>query len=221
MVFLQAGKQSPRQNRCLLGISIALKWMAAPLGLWLVVQQWRSQGSRRAALTGLLVALPAILTWTALCLWTGEWTLQLMPPAFSRAARSAEFIPAIADFIYQADPIDNRWFMAAMIFAWIGVAMKSRSMQEAAEWGFFATYVLSPMLHAWYFVWVLPFAVKSWNGGVIALAASGITYFLVHHTLSQPGGQWTFYLVGTGPDLASVFGGAEDLLGLHFPQGGP
>jgi hypothetical protein len=34
--------------------------------------------------------------------------------------------------------------------------------------------------------------VKSRNVGAIALAASGITYFLVHHTLARPGGYWTF-----------------------------
>lgn len=186
------GNHHAVKTATLLGISIALKWMAAPLGLWLVIHQWRSRGWKPAAITATLVSLPALVSWTTLCHWTGEWTLQLMPPSFSRAARSAELIPAIADFILQAGPIDNRWFMAAMILAWIGVAMKSRTMQEAAEWGFFATYVLSPMLHAWYFVWVLPFAVKSRNRGVIALAASGIAYFLVHYTLSQPGGRWTF-----------------------------
>lgn len=184
--------QIPVKTALLLGASIALKWMAVPLGLWLVVHEWRNRGFRRATLTGGLVALPAILTWTALGLWTGEWTLQLMPSAFSRAARSAELIPAIADFICGLGQIDNRWFLVALIGAWIWVAVKSRTLLEAAEWGFLATYILSPMLHAWYFVWVLPFAVKSRNLGTIALAASGIAYFLVHHTLAQPGGHWTF-----------------------------
>lgn len=186
------GCHPPVRTALLLGASIALKWMAAPLGLWLVVHELRNRGIRRAALTGVLVALPAILTWSALCLWTGEWTLQLMPPAFSRAARSAELIPAIADFICRAGPIDNRWFLGALALAWIWVGVKSRTLMKAAEWGFLATYVLSPMLHAWYFVWVLPFAVKSRNFGAIALAASGIAYFVVHHTLAQPGGRWTF-----------------------------
>lgn len=189
---LKAGNCLPVRTTLLLGAAIALKWMAAPLGLWLVVHEWKNRGFRRAALTGALVALPAILTWTSLCLWTGEWTLQLMPPVFSRAARSAELIPAIADFIGRVGPIDNRWFLGALILAWIWVGVKSRTLLEAAEWGFFATYVLSPMLHAWYFVWALPFAVKSRNFGTIALAASGIAYFIVHYTLKQPGGRWTF-----------------------------
>lgn len=175
-----------------LGASIALKWMAAPLGLWLVIHQWKSRGFKHAILTGSLVALPAILTWSALCLWTNQWTLQLMPPAFSGAARSAEFIPAIADFVLQNGQLHNRWFMMAMVIAWICVALRSRTLLDAAQWGFLATYLLSPMLHAWYFVWALPFAVKSRNAGFIALAASGILYYLVHHTFEQSGGKWTF-----------------------------
>ncbi|MDP3849641.1 MAG: hypothetical protein Q8Q59_03995 [Luteolibacter sp.] len=175
-----------------IGASIALKWMAAPLGLWLVIHQWKTQGFKRAFLTGILVALPAFITWTALSLWTGEWTLQLMPPDFSRAARSAEFIPAITDVMFQNGRIANHWFMLAMLISWLWVGLKSRTLLEAAQWGFLATYLLSPMLHAWYFVWALPFAVKSRNAGFIALAASGIAYFLVHYTLEQPGGAWTF-----------------------------
>lgn len=176
----------------LIGAAIALKWMALPIGLWLVFDQWKRSGFKQAFQTGLLVALPAVITWSALCLWTREWTLQLMPPVFSKVARSAEFIPAIADLINHAGVIDNRWFFGGLILAWIWVAARSRSLIDAVEWSFFATYVLSPMLHAWYFVWILPFAVKSRNAGFIALAATGITYFIVLHTLSLPGGKWTF-----------------------------
>ena len=186
------GHRFPARTAVLLGASIALKWMAVPLGLWLVVHEWRARGIKPAALAGSLVALPAVLAWTTLCLWTGEWTLQLMPPVFSHAARSAELLPAIADFVFRTGHIDNRWFMGAMVLAWIWVGVKSRNFLEAAEWGFLATYLLSPMLHAWYFVWALPFAVKSRNAGFIALAGSGIIYFIVHHTLDQPGGSWTF-----------------------------
>lgn len=173
-----------------LGVSIAMKWMAAPLGLWLVIHQWKTHGLKRAAQTGACVAFPAIFAWSALSFCTGEWTLQLMPPTFSRDARSAELIPAIADFLLPSGQLHNRWFMAAMVLAWIAVALKCRTFQSAAEWGFFATFVLSPMLHAWYFIWALPFAVPSRHPGYIALAASGIFYFVVHITMEHNGGKW-------------------------------
>lgn len=202
----------PVKTALWLGASIALKWMAAPLGLWLVVHQWKTQGFKQAFLTVTLVGLPAVFTWTTLSLWTGEWSLQLMPPAFSRAARSAEFIPAIADFMFQSGRIDNRWFMLAMLVSWIWVGLKSRTLLAAAQWGFLATYLPSPMLHAWYFVWALPFAVKTKDAGFIALATSGILYFIVHHTLEQPGGTWTF----TWWERAAIW--LPFLIGFAFSQ---
>ncbi len=189
---LKPGNRPSVISAILLGAAIALKWMAVPLGIWMVAQEWRNHGFKRSLLTGSLVAMPAVFTWATLSLWTGEWTLQLMPRAFSLSVRSTELIPAITDFIFRTSDIDNRWFLGALVLAWIYVGMKSRTLLEAAEWGFLATYILSPMLHAWYFVWILPFAVKSRNPGIIALAATGITYFLVHYSVSQPGGKWTF-----------------------------
>lgn len=183
---------SPVRTAVLTGVAIALKWMALPIALWLVVDEWHRRGLKSAALISCCTALPAVLTWAGLCLWTGEWTLQLMPAAFSKVARSAELLPAVADVFRGAGPIDNHWFFGALILAWIWVAFRSRSFLDAAEWSFFATYVLSPMLHAWYFIWILPFAVKSRNWGSIALASTGITYFIVHYRFSQPGGEWTF-----------------------------
>jgi len=146
----------PVKTALLLGASIALKWMAAPLGLWLVFHTWKNRGFQRAVLIGLFIATPAVLTWAALCLWTGQWTLQLMPPGFSRVARSAEFIPAIADTIFMSGQLHNRWFLGALVLAWTVIAVKSRTFLQAAEWGFLATLILSPMIHAWYFVWRFP-----------------------------------------------------------------
>jgi alpha-1,6-mannosyltransferase len=182
----------PTRTALLLGVAIALKWMALPIGLWLVFNQLDRRGLRQAFTVSLLIAMPALLSWIVLCLTTGEWTLQLTPPAFSRSARSAELIPAVADFLRNAGSIDNRWFFGLLILTWIYIAARTRDFISAVEWSFLATYVLSPMLHAWYFIWILPFAVRSRNAGVIALAASGIAYFIVNYTLSRPGGGWTF-----------------------------
>ncbi len=182
----------PLRTAVFIGVAIALKWMALPIGLWLVFKQLNRRGWRQAFSVGLLVAMPTLLAWAVLCLTTGEWTLQLTPPAFSQSARSAELIPAIADFLGNNGSIDNCWFFGLLILTWIYCAARTRDFISAVECSFLATYLLSPMLHAWYFVWILPFAVKSRNAGVIALAASGIAYFIVNYNLSLPGGGWTF-----------------------------
>jgi alpha-1,6-mannosyltransferase len=182
----------PFRAAILIGIAIALKWMALPIALWLVIHELRQRGLRSAFIAGILVAAPVACSYIAISLWTGEWTLQLMPPLFSRTARSMEFLPIIFDYLGRVGPLDNRIYFVILLVFWAVVASRARSFLEATEWSFFATYLLSPMLHAWYLVWILPFAVKSRNLGIIALAASGIFYFIVHYNTEQPGGAWTY-----------------------------
>ncbi len=175
----------------LIGIAIGLKWVALPIGFWLLLREFRQRGLRSAFYAGLLVAAPVLLAYLALSLWTGEWTLQLMPPVFSRTARSMEFLPIIFDYLGRVGHLDNRLYFLFLVAVWVVVALRARNFLEATEWSFFATYLLSPMLHAWYLVWILPFAVKSRNPGTIALAASGVGYFMVHQNM-ELGMTWTF-----------------------------
>lgn len=174
------------------GIAIALKWMALPIGLWLVIHEWRERGLKFAFAAGGLVTVPVASSYVALSLWTGQWTLQLMPPFFSKTARSMEFLPIIIDYLGRVGHLDNRIYFVILLAAWAVVASRARSFLQATEWSFFATYLLSPMLHAWYLIWILPFAVKSRNPGSIALATTGIFYFVVHYNMEQPGGAWTY-----------------------------
>jgi hypothetical protein len=176
----------------LIGIAIGLKWMALPIGLWLVIHEWRQRGLRGALITGLLVAAPVSISFVALSLWTGQWTLQLMPPFFSRTARSMEFLPVIFDYIGRVGHLDNRVYLVMLLVAWAIIACRARTFLEGTEWSFFATYLLSPMLHAWYLVWMLPFAAKSRNPGTIVLATTGIFYFIVHYNMDHLGLGWTY-----------------------------
>lgn len=182
----------PWRASLLIGLAIGLKWMAVPIGLWLFLHGWRQRGFKSAFLSGLLVAAPVSFAYIALSLWTGEWTLQLMPPFFSRTARSMEFLPVIIDYCGRIGHLDNRIYLVLLIAVWIIVAARARSFLDAAEWSFFATYLLSPMLHAWYLIWALPFALKSKNPGIIALAATGIFYFIVHYNMDHLGLGWTY-----------------------------
>ncbi|MGL4400716.1 MAG: hypothetical protein ACRCXD_12665, partial [Luteolibacter sp.] len=110
------------QTSLLVGLAIGLKWMALPIGLWLVLQDGCRRGLKSALLNGLLVAAPVSLAYLALSLWTEEWTLQLMPPFFSRTARSMEFLPVIIDYCGRIGHLDNRLYLVLLIAAWIVVA---------------------------------------------------------------------------------------------------
>lgn len=173
----------------LAGTAVAFKWMALPLLAWMLWQSWKAVGPRRAAPLLILGALPFALGWLAISAWTGEWTTRLAPLEFARHARSAEFIPALIDAIPGVELI-NDVFVPPLLAAWAVAILRCHRFADAAEWCLFSAFVLSPMLHAWYFTWLLPFAVLTRNRGAIALNITGTLYFIMCHRISM-GEVWT------------------------------
>jgi len=173
----------------LAGAAVAFKWMALPVVAWMLWQTWKAAGLRRAAQMGMVGALPFALGWFAVCAWTGEWTTQLAPLEFARHARSADFLPAVLDAIPGVELI-NDIFVLPLLAAWAIAIVRCRRFADAAEWCLFSAYVLSPMLHAWYFAWLLPFAVLTRNRGAIALNITGALYFIMCHRIAM-GEVWT------------------------------
>ncbi len=173
-----------------MGASVAIKWIALPLVAWMVWRVLRQRGFRVAFATGLISLLPFGLAWAAVGLWTGEWTAQLIPPLFSQYARSAEFIPAVVGCLWEKSKYANQLFVLPLAIAWAAVILRARSIEAAAQWIFFLALIFTPMLHAWYFTWIIPFAVKTRNLGALLLTASGFTYFLLYHHVESPGGMW-------------------------------
>jgi hypothetical protein len=173
----------------LAGVAVALKWMALPVLAWMGGRVWEAAGARRA--TALLVpgALPFALGWAAISAWTGEWTTQLAPLEFARHARSAEFLPALLDALTGVELV-NDVFTLPLLAAWALVWWRCRVFAHAAEWCLFAAFVLSPMLHVWYFTWLLPFAAATRNRGSVALTVTGTLYFIMCHRIAL-GETWT------------------------------
>jgi alpha-1,6-mannosyltransferase len=57
----------------------------------------------------------------------------------------------------------------------------------------FLALIFSPLVHAWYFTWLVPFAVASRNLGSLLLTVSGFVYFIVYHRLNaEPDLGWMF-----------------------------
>ena len=116
---------------------------------------------------------------------------------FSEYARSAEFLPAIVGWFWDESRYENHLFILPLAIVWTIVIVRARSFEIAAQWIFFFALVLTPMLHGWYFTWIIPFAVLTRNRGIIVLAASGFTYFLLYHHVESPGGIWRLSPVET------------------------
>ncbi len=173
-----------------IGAAVAIKWLALPLVAWMLWQCLRCRGWKPALLAGFLAMLPFAVSWGAMAIWTGEWSAQLMPPQFVEYARSAEFIPAITGWFWEASQYKNHLFILPVVLAWVWVIFRARTFESAAEWIFFIALIFTPLLHAWYFTWLMPFAVKTRNLGSILLVASGFAYFLLYHHVESPGGIW-------------------------------
>jgi alpha-1,6-mannosyltransferase len=173
-----------------MGAAVAIKWIALPLVAWMVWQILRQRGCKAAFVAGCVSLLPFGAAWAAVGFWTGEWTAELLPPMFSEYARSAEFLPAIVGWFWEESKYANHLFVAPLALAWGVVIFRARSIERAAQWMFFLALIFTPMLHAWYFTWIIPFAAKTRNLGIIWLPASGFTYFLLYHHVESPGGMW-------------------------------
>lgn len=177
-----------------LGVAVALKWMALPLLAWVIWQVfqrgWERRQWRSVAQAAGLAFAPLLLSYLALSLWTKEWTLQLYPADFSRFARSAELIPGMVGWFWEQSRFHNQWFALPLAVGWSVLILRGKELAPTAEWMFFLALVLTPMLHAWYFTWMIPFAVQTRNRGTLAVSASAFVYFLLYHHIEAPGGAW-------------------------------
>lgn len=180
-----------------IGGAIAIKWIALPLLAWMLWTTLWQRGWKSALPSAFSAVLPFLVSWSAVGIWTGEWTTQLLPPMFSEYARSAEFLPAIVGWFWDESRYENHLFILPLAIVWTIVIVRARSFEIAAQWIFFFALVLTPMLHGWYFTWIIPFAVLTRNRGIIVLAASGFTYFLLYHHVESPGGIWRLSPVET------------------------
>jgi len=135
-------------------------------------------------------ALPLAVSYAALRLWTRGWTLQLRLSKFSKYARSAEFLPGRVGWFWEQSKSQNQWFLLPLAAAWIWIIFRWRNFERSAEWLFFFALVLTPMMHAWYLTWIIPFAVHTRNRGAIFVTASAFVYFLLYHRVEGPNGVW-------------------------------
>ncbi len=173
-----------------IGAGIALKWIALPLAGWILWQVFCSKKHQKLFLIFLALSLPMIGSWTLLSFWTNEWTLQIFPQHFTQYVRSVELIPAFVGYFWKESLKHNDWFLFPLALCWLVTIFRIRSYERAVEWIFFLLWIFSPMMHAWYFTWMIPFAVLTRNRGSIAISISGFFYFSIHHYFQSPGGQW-------------------------------
>lgn len=171
-----------------LGVAAGVKWITAPLLAWVVWAKLKRREFVPAVILAMIGALPVVLA-----LWWFKFDFgavgPLAPKVFVKEARTSELFPWLLERVWPATAYKNGWALAffAPVSAWI--FFTSKSLTKFAEAFLVALLVFAPSVHAWYFVWLIPFAVSSRNLGVRWLGLSGFVYFWLWETQALTG-EW-------------------------------
>jgi len=172
-----------------IGISIAIKWISLPL---LAFIGWRVLSQRqwiKLPLIGLLGTLPMVITALPFCT-TNSCPLVPMNSVFVAYGRSAELVPHLVSHLWEPSRWEN-WLFAIPLSLWVGwLVLRSRSFLTAAEGYFTGLLLLSPIVHGWYFTWLVPFAVARRNWGTRLVSLSVSVYFALPYRQSLGNVSW-------------------------------
>lgn len=169
----------------LIGLSIAIKWMSLPILAFLALRV------RRKYIP--FVLLIGILPMLATTLWfcrNGNCSLIPTNSTFVSRGRSAEFLPYLVGLVWYPSTQQNWIYAIPLGLVAIALLWYCRSFVNFVEWYFFALLILSPIVHAWYFTWLIPFAVATRNLGVRWVSLSAFVYFVLKHRQSLGNFDW-------------------------------
>ena len=158
-----------------LGLAIACKLIPVFL-----LPVWFFALRRRPAALLLSVAIPAALT-----LFYGGPIVVLKPLlAFAEVTRFNDLVWGWIEAVTIPNPFGSNWpFTLALVLAVSGIAWKFRAdWRRSALWVLGAVLLLSPTLHPWYVLWILPLAVWRGQTAWTILSLSALTALLLWET---------------------------------------
>ncbi len=98
---------------------------------------------------------------------------------FVAYGRSAEFLPHFLALLWPPS-LKANWIFGvplALYVLWLG--WQTRRFQQFAEAYWFGLLLLTPIVHFWYFTWMVPFTVPSQNWGLRWVSLSAFIYFVL------------------------------------------
>ncbi len=168
------------------GVSVAVKWISLPILGFLV---WRSQNGSEGE------SLRQLKFWQAVCIMSiGAFPMVLAALPFCQSrvcpliptssvfvayGRSAEFIPHFVAKLWQPSLQTNSIYLLPLALYVLWLTLRTTRFQQFAEWYWFGLLTLTPIVHFWYFTWIVPFAVVSQNWGVRLVSLSAFIYFVL------------------------------------------
>jgi hypothetical protein len=183
-----------RISALLVGLSVAIKWVSLPLLGFVIWQSLLRTKLRYSQLKqiGLMIlcgGLPLLLTAIAFC-QPGSCTLIPTSSVFVSHGRSAELIPYWIGLIWEPSRWENWLFAIPLGLVLIWLLWRTNRFLVFAESYFFMLLILSPIIHAWYFTWLTPFAVASRNWGIRLVSLSAFIYFVLPYRQGLGNQDW-------------------------------
>lgn len=173
----------------LIGISIAVKWVSLPiLGFfsWLV---WRKINLKTAIFSLICGIVPIGLSSLPFC---NADTCSLIPTSsnFVVNGRSAELLPHLLEKIWYGSTQTNSIFALPLGLVTLWLLWRSLYLQQFALSFFSSLLIISPIIHAWYFTWIIPFAVGTKNLGIRFVSISAFVYFTLPYRQALGDRNW-------------------------------
>ena len=179
-----------------LGISIAIKWISLPILAFTSWQAYRKLNLKTAILVLLLGILPFFLSSLAFC---SANSCHLIPTSstFVSHGRSAELIPYFLAKIWQYSRESNAIFAIPLTIGTLFLLWKKQTYQQFTQGYFFLLFLISPIIHSWYFTWIIPFGIVTQNLGIRLLSVSSLVYFRLFYRQSLNDYSWQLTTIET------------------------
>ncbi len=171
------------------GISIAVKWISLPILGFLVYQAFRRINFLFASLVLMSGLLPLVLSAIPFCSLE-ECPLIPTSSNFVSYGKSAEFFPYLLALVWQNSHQWNWIYAIPLVIAIIWLLTQTRTFRQFSLGYFFFLYIVSPVIHAWYFTWIIPFAVVNQNLGVRLISLSSFIYFVLQYRQALGDTSW-------------------------------
>ena len=173
----------------LIGISIAVKWISLPI---LAFVSWTfvyKSNFKTAIIIFLLGILPICFSAYLFC---DANSCSLIPTSstFVSHGRSAELFPHLLAKVWYPSTKTNSIFAIPLGLITLFLILKLRDLQQFIFSFFAALSIVSPIIHAWYFTWIVPFAVGTRNWGVRLVSLSALVYFVLPYRQALGNNNW-------------------------------
>ncbi|MEM6502750.1 MAG: glycosyltransferase [Cyanobacteria bacterium P01_C01_bin.89] len=139
-----------------------------------------------------LGVLPFLLTGLSFCS-AESCTFLPLGSSFISNGRSAQLIPYWVSVIFPSTTAEgtNKYYAIPLAIAILFLLKKCRKFATFAESYLFTLLIFSPIIHIWYFSWIVPFSTFNRNLGIRLMSVSSFMYFLLQlNTLTDK--NWTY-----------------------------